>query len=383
MHRLSAEPFVLLLILAFLVSPLHAYEQVSDNTLQKVPSAAGDFDIHTGPLLSPILIPRVPGTPGSAAAQRHFVEFFRTHLPEWRVELHNVTSKTPATGDREIPFTNLIFTRDPPWARPGDVGRLVLAAHYDSLYRPEGFIGAVDSAAPCAVLMHIARSIDAALTKKWDNMVQTGEAGEGLEEEKGVQIVLFDGEEAWVTWSAVDSLYGARALAETWDSTAYPSVSAYRTPIQAINMFVLLDLLGAADPNVPSYFPESHWAYQHLAELEARLRKLNLLQAPAQRPFFGESAKTADQFKWGYIEDDHIPFLRRGVPILHVIPMPFPSTWHTMDDNGEHLDIMTLRDWGKILTAFVAEWMELEGFMDAPKQALRGSDDDIRERSEL
>lgn len=32
----------------------------------------------------------------------------------------------------------------------------------------------------------------------------------------------------------------------------------------------------------------------------------------------------------GGIEDDHIPFLRRGVEILHIIASPFPQVWHTI-----------------------------------------------------
>ena len=31
--------------------------------------------------------------------------------------------------------------------------RLVVSAHYDSKINPEGFIGAIDSAAPCAMLL--------------------------------------------------------------------------------------------------------------------------------------------------------------------------------------------------------------------------------------
>lgn len=199
---------ILLLLLLFLCNGTHAYEAVSDSTLRHIPSGAGDFDIHAGPLLAPLLKPRVPGTPGSLAAQRHFVNFFATHLPDWRLATHNSTSRTPVTGDKEVPFTNLIFTRDPPWAAVGDVGRLALVAHYDSMHKPEGFVGATDSAAPCAILLHAARSIDAALTRKWDAMKESGEAG--MDEEKGVQIILLDGEEAWATWSATDSLYGAR-----------------------------------------------------------------------------------------------------------------------------------------------------------------------------
>jgi len=205
-------PSFLDLLLAFqlFLFPVLAYKELSDDSLKRIPSGGLDFDIHNGALLAPILIPRVPGTAGSAKAQDHFVSFFTQHLPKWRIEWHNSTSKTPATGNRDIPFANLIFQRDPPWAAPGDVARLTLVAHYDSLYKPEGFIGAIDSAAPCAMLMHVARSIDEALTKKWDAMKAAGEGGDGLEEEKGVQIIFLDGEEAWVSWTATDSLYGSR-----------------------------------------------------------------------------------------------------------------------------------------------------------------------------
>jgi hypothetical protein len=63
----------------------------------------------------------------------------------------------------------------------------------------------------------------------------------------------------------------------------------------------------------------------------------------------------------GFVQDDHVPFMQRGVDILHIIPTPFPPVWHTMDDDGVHLDVPTIRDWAKIVTAFVAEWMDLEG----------------------
>lgn len=33
----------------------------------------------------------------------------------------------------------------------------------------------------------------------------------------------------------------------------------------------------------------------------------------------------------GRIEDDHIPFLRRGVSVLHLIPERFPVVWHTLE----------------------------------------------------
>ncbi|KAI1497073.1 glutaminyl-peptide cyclotransferase [Biscogniauxia marginata] len=357
---------VLLCSLVLWVPALFAYGELSDGALRNIPSGADDLDAETGSLLAPILIPRVPGTPGSEAVQRHFVGFFSRRLPRWRIEWHNSTSKTPATEDVEIPFSNIVFTRDPPWAQPGDVGRLTLVAHYDSLYRPEGFIGAVDSAAPCAMLMHVARSIDEGLTRKWDAMEASGDAGLGLEDEKGIQIVFMDGEEAWSSWTDQDSLYGARAMAESWDDEVYTSSLAYRTRLESIDLFLLLDLLGGANPSVPSYFPETHWAYQGMAKIEERMRKLRLLTStPKNSAFLPQGNKKQNQIRGsGYIQDDHVPFLRRGVDVLHLIPSPFPPVWHTMDDDGAHLDPGTVDDWARIVAAFAAEWMELEGFID-------------------
>ncbi|KAI0410139.1 glutaminyl-peptide cyclotransferase [Xylaria palmicola] len=371
-----------LVCLLRLATPALAYAELSNAALRSVPRAAEALHPHTGSLLAPILVPRVPGTPGSAAVQRHFVDFFARELPLWRLEWHNATARTPATGTADVPFANLVFTRDPPWTSGrGDVGRLSLVAHHDSLYRPEGFTGATDSAAPCAILMQVARGVDAALTKKWQVMEDSGDAGLGLEDdEKGVQIVFLDGEEAWVTWSDTDSLYGARSLAEKWEAEMYPAQSNYRTPLDAINLFVLLDLLGAVDPHVPSYFPRTHWAYRGMAKIETRMRELGLLATKPANPFLPESEKTADRFRGnGYIADDHVPFLVRGVPILHVIPTPFPPTWHTMDDDADHLDPDSIDDWAKIITAFAAEWLELDEFMVHDNRKT----DNIRSRSEL
>lgn len=209
--RLVARLLVALLPLQFAT----AYAPLADEVLAAIPSAGDDFDTENGALLAPILIQRVPDTENSIKVQNHFIDFFKTELPDWDVQIHNSTSKTPATGDRDVRFANLIFRRDPPWAAEGDVNRLTLVAHYDSLREPEGFVGAIDSAAPCAALMHVARSVDEGLTKKWAAMEESGEGGTGLEEEKGVQILLLDGEEAFVSWSSTDSVYGSRYVRYT------------------------------------------------------------------------------------------------------------------------------------------------------------------------
>jgi glutaminyl-peptide cyclotransferase len=187
-----------------LLSGAFAYKALSDDGLRNIPDPGNDFDIKQGALLASILQPRVPGT----AVLNHFVDFFHKELPGWELTFQNSSSKTPISGSDETPFVNLIATRDPPWAGQGHVGRLALVAHYDSKIDPPGFIGAIDSAAPCAMILHAARSLDAALTNKWSAMEAEGESE--LEEASGIQVILLDGEEAFKVWTDSDSIYGAR-----------------------------------------------------------------------------------------------------------------------------------------------------------------------------
>ncbi|KAI4182321.1 MAG: hypothetical protein L6R41_006061 [Letrouitia leprolyta] len=352
-----------------------AYTALSEESLRSLPEPGDDFDIKTGKLLSPILRPRVPGTSGSIAVQNHFIDFFKTTLPKWNVNLQNSTSKTPLSGDKEIPFVNLIIKRDPPWITAGFSSRLTLVAHYDSKLTPAGFIGATDSAAPCAMIMHAARSIDAALTAKWEKMQADGLDVE-FEDQQGIQILFLDGEEAFKVWTAQDSLYGAKSLAAEMEATAHAAQSTFHNELSSISLFVLLDLLGSETPTVPSYFKTTHWAYKKMAELENRLRSLSLFQSSsksaskrATQPFLTDLEKKGNRWIGGAIEDDHLPFMDRGVEVLHIIPSPFPRVWHTREDDGEHLHMSTVADWSKLITAFAAEWMELEGFLNTGQTA--------------
>lgn len=380
--RLSA----LLLLPAALRSAL-AYTTLSESALSAIPYPGHDFDIHEGSLLAPILIPRVPGTSGSDKVLSHFVEFFSQKLPKWTLTWQNSTSTTPTSHGEQVPFRNLIATRDPPWlTREGESGRLALVAHFDSKLTPEGFIGATDSAAPCAMLLHAARSIDSALTAQWDAMGDSADVD--LDEAKGIQIILLDGEEAFKIWTDDDSLYGARALAEEWEGTYYSAMSTYSTPLASIDLFVLLDLLGAPPQMVPSYYKTTHWAYKHMADLEIRLRKSGIFKSSPnhhsrrspseprkEEQVFLHEANKQDTDRWigGAIGDDHVPFLARGVEVLHLIPSPFPDVWHRITDDGEHLDMDVVEDWAVLITAFAAEWMDLEGYMEAKGQAKKAN----------
>lgn len=355
-----------------LVSLSTAYTRLPDEALKAIHRPGDDFNIKNGKLLSQILQPRVPGSPGSTAVLNHFADFFGSELPEWKVTYQNSSSKVAVLNNKEMPFVNMIATRDPPWANPGEVGYLTLVAHYDSLIKPEGFIGAIDSAAPCAMLMHTAKSLDDALTKKWAGMVEAGD--NEFEEHKGLQILLLDGEEAFDTWSDTDSIYGARSLAAEMESTYHPALSTYHNALSTIHLFVLLDLLGSRNPKVPSYFKVTHWAYKMMADLEKRLRDHSLFRSSGSTWFY-DLDKSNDRWMGGMIGDDHVPFMARGVDVLHLIPSPFPPVWHKMSDDGEHLDMDTTEDWAVLVTAFAAEWMDLGSYMNLKLEHKRAADD--------
>jgi glutaminyl-peptide cyclotransferase len=69
--------------------------------------------------------------------------------------------------------------------------------------------------------------------------------------------LFFDGEEAFKEWSSTDSIYGARNLAQKWSGLTYTHKGVSGNFLERIDMFVLLDLLGAKDPNIFSLNPST------------------------------------------------------------------------------------------------------------------------------
>ena len=130
---------------------------------------------------------------------------------------------------------------------------------------------------------------------------------------------------------------------------------------------MLLDLLGSSSPSVPSYFPTTHWAYKHLSSVETRMRDLKLLESSPLKPFLPDTNMTMAGY--GGISDDHLPFIHQGVEVLHVIPSPFPKVWHTMQDDGAHLDKQTVGDWARIVAGFALEWLDMMEVWDGDEPA--------------
>jgi glutaminyl-peptide cyclotransferase len=278
-----------------------------------------------------ILIPRVAGTPGNAKVRKYITD--QMSALDWDVETVSHDQGTPVG---RVAFHNVIATLDPDSPR-----RLVLACHYDSLGTPEGFLGATDSAVPCAQMLNLAHAMDRDLKEDRARRHQVT-----------LQLIFFDGEEAFVQWSRRDSTYGARNLASVWQNQTYGYQGIGGSALDRMDVMVLLDLIGAKDPQFTSTQRKTQLHFNRMARIEADLRKTNSLNG----------RKSIFQSRTNYfasVEDDHIPFLERGVPILHLIVLPFPEVWHKLSDNANAIDIAATEDINKIVRVFVAEYLQL------------------------
>lgn len=288
--------------------------------------------------LRPLLVTRYPGSAGSQAVQEHIKTTLGSLGAGWDVTEDKFVSQTPYGP---LPFTNLIGTLNPSAKR-----RLVLACHYDSKYYPpqwhgREFQGATDSATPCAMMLELARALDEELM-----------AQKSSSPDLTLQLLFFDGEEALFQWTSTDSLYGSRHLAQKMETTPHPAGATDTNQLHGIDLFVLLDLIGAPSPRFGNQFSSTtHWL-SRLQSIEKRLHSMNqLVDHPNDVQYFWPNQPV------GHVQDDHIPFLDKGVHILHLIPSPFPSVWHTFDDNEQNLDRSTIQNLNKILQVFVLEYL--------------------------
>ncbi|XP_069765998.1 glutaminyl-peptide cyclotransferase-like isoform X2 [Narcine bancroftii] len=260
-----------------------------------------DFHRLWNVFLGPMLIERYPGSEGIVFVRQHIKGQLESLSAHWTLELDTFEDKTPL-GRRS--FSNLVATLDPSAQR-----RLVLACHYDSKYFPPNdrgrvYVGATDSAVPCSMILELVHSLD-------KELVKLKERGQDLT----LQLLFLDGEEALVSWSPADSLYGSRHLAERMARTKHPAGDSSTTLIDSVDLFMLLDLLGGSKPTFLNHFRNTaHW--------------FNRL-------------------------------LGIGVPILHLIATPFPWVWHTMEDTAENLHPPTIENLCKILSVFVVEYLGL------------------------
>ena len=323
---------------------IDSFNTLSDELVLKIQKQSNPELLQvTGATLAPFLVPRVAGTPENSKVQEHLISIFEKM--GWDVEKDRFEDDTPF--GRKV-FTNLIATHNPRAPR-----KLVFAAHFDSKYFKEfEFIGATDSSVPCAILVDLAQSLTPYLPMSSISL----------------QFIFFDGEEAFVEWTNKDSIYGARHLAKKWSNTMIASDRSsqadFVTPLQQIDAFILLDLLGTDDVSIPNTHPETAWLFDRLVMIQDRLADLNLLSKPMikrVRRNMGVFLPGQSQYGPMAIADDHRPFYDLGVKVLHCIPIPFPQVWHTKDDNALALNHGVIVDISLMFKVLVAEYLGLVG----------------------
>ncbi|KAJ2077986.1 hypothetical protein H4R24_004780 [Coemansia sp. RSA 988] len=294
------------------------------------------LDISNGELLAPVLVPRQIGTAGYRATQDLIVNTLRDL--GYSISWDNFTTATPM-GD--VGMANIIATKN-----PGAAKRLVLSAHYEGKIMSGGdFIGATDAAVPVALMLDVAKG----LAKAIDQQPSTSPS---------LQLVFFDGEEAFVEWTDTDSIYGSRHLAEFWehnpDSATVAALSGttkHKPELERVDLMVLLDLIGSVDNQFVALQVPTADIFTQLSKLELRLHDAGYINRTYLNTRVPPGAAGVD--------DDHRPFVERDIPVLHLISVPFPKVWHKLNDNADALDPTVIADMSLIVRSFVASYLRL------------------------
>lgn len=174
-------------------------------------------------------------------------------------------------------------------------GVIVLASHYETNYplRNIHYVGANDGASTSGFLIEMANLLRG---RKLDGY--------------SIWLVFFDGEEAIQQWSSTDSLYGSRHLAAKWDRDGM---------LKPIKAFLLVDMIGDKNLNIDRDQNSTPW----LLDLIAHAAK----KEGDQSYFFA---------KPNTIEDDHLPFVQRGVPSADIIDIDYGPHTITHPDGYHH-----------------------------------------------
>jgi glutaminyl-peptide cyclotransferase len=242
--------------------------------------------------------PRWIGSPGHAKAEA----FIRKQFEHDQLEEDTFTATTP---EGPMPMRNFIVRF------PGKKdGVIVIATHYETNYplRNINFVGANDGGSTTGLLIELANHL-------------RGRTLDGY----SVWLVFFDGEEAIQQWSHSDSLYGSRHLAAKWQNDG---------TLRRIKAFLLADMLGDKNLDVERDLNSTPWVEDVVKKAAARLGY--------QSYFFAKS----DQ-----VEDDHLPFVQRGVPSADVIDLdygPQNSYHHTAQDTMDKVSAKSMTITGNV-----------------------------------
>ncbi len=223
----------------------------------------------------------------------------------WKVTRQAFEDATPRG---KIAFVNLIATFP---ASAKTTPSFLLCSHYDTKTFDTGrFVGANDGGSSNGVLLEIARVLaqhPAAATK--------------------VQLVFFDGEEAYVSFTDTDGLYGSRYFAKQFASSG---------PAKQFRGGILFDMVG--DRSLGITLPPDSPAELARGIFEA-----------------ADALKLRNHFTYssGGILDDHTPLNEAGIPTIDLIDFDYPP-WHTPEDTMDKLSAESLRIVGAVALQYLA-----------------------------
>ncbi|HKW98973.1 MAG TPA: M28 family peptidase [Bryobacteraceae bacterium] len=199
---------------------------------------------------------------------------------------------------------------------PGKSGKaVVFTGHYDTKSIPLiAFTGANDGGSSTGFLLEMAKAL------------------RGTPHTDDIYLVWFDGEEAVAQWSDYDSLYGSRHLADRWSADG---------TLARIKALINVDMIGDRNLDI-------------LEDMNSSASLRELVWSTAERLGYGKHfLKDA-----GAIDDDHMPFIRRGVNALDLIDLdygPNNSYWHTDQDTVDKLSAQSFEIVGRVLLATLKE----------------------------
>jgi Zn-dependent M28 family amino/carboxypeptidase len=240
--------------------------------------------------------PRYMGSENHKKLERYIIDHlkgdqveddaFTADTVEGKFPVHNIIAKFPGTKD----------------------GIIAIFGHYDTNYplRNIGYVGANDGGSSTAILLEYA------------NQLRGGGSGK-KRDGYSVWLVWTDGEEAVQKWSDTDSLYGTRHLAEQWGKNG---------TLKKIKALMVMDMIGDADLNIDRDTNSTPWL-------------LDLIYVAAERLGYQSHFYARE----GHIEDDHLPFVKRGVPSADVIDLDYGYNnvfHHTAQDTMDKLSPKSL-----------------------------------------
>jgi glutaminyl-peptide cyclotransferase len=185
--------------------------------------------------------------------------------------------------------------------------RIVFAGHYDTkLFREFRFVGANDAGSSTAFLI------------EWGRVMKARKSP------FTVELLFLDGEEATVEWGGTDRTYGSRH---------YVEVAQRDQTLAGLRALILVDMIADRDLTIRRESASTPWLTDAIWAAAKRLKRTDA--------FLDSAAE---------IEDDHLPFLKAGVPAVDIIDGPddYPP-WHTAGDTLDKVSARSLQTVGDVL----------------------------------